>query len=332
MRLLPAALSLLLVAPWQLAWASPLLRNETIEIEKRCSNPCGYQGWLCCNDDQHCSYLSDGEPFCANGAGASEAPTPPPGWPTSTGSPVTPTEGTCRADIGETPCGGRCCEAAAECVNNQCVQASSSAPVPTPGGETPTESPSPTNTGEGGGGGGTEPNSSPSSSSITSGARGSGTDLSGGAIAGIVVGCIAGLFLLGFLLFCMRGRRRGGESVYVEKRRDDRRRYTGYTGDTRDRSYYRTGMAPWRRTWFGTRPSTVVNSGGRRGGSGPGVWASIGVFLAALAVCFGLKRRDDRRRGRRGRRGSVTDTSYTYTTTDYYTNTACKYFLPKSVF
>ena len=349
---LQSALSvlLLLVFQWQSTSASPLLLNETELVKRQCPHPCGYQGWMCCNENQHCSYLSDGEPTCVNGE-ASSSSSSSSSWEyhtttvvetdvaTSTSiwsSLVTPTEAACRADIGETQCGGRCCEAAFECVDNQCVQGSSSAAIPT---AAPTSGPissatasaTPSSSTGAGGGGSTEPNGEGGSSDggVTTSAKGSTNHLSGGAIAGIVVGIVAGLFLLGFCLFCVAGRRRGRrrtrtETVIVEKRRGNRR-YSGGSGGRRYSGggageYYGSGTGPWRRTWFGTRPSTVVDerrrSGSRRHGHG---WAWIGVFFAAIAVCLGLRRRD-----RRNRRDDQSTSSYTYDSNDYYTN-PCEY-------
>lgn len=324
-RILPAVVVLLLMF-LQPTRGNPLQleeneQNEKNDLEKRCANPCGYQGWLCCGSNQVCGTTSDGEAACYD----SQIATTSSYWQyytttylttetdvstvTSTWSSLLtapPAAATCRASIGETVCGDRCCEAAFECVNGECVQGSSSAVYPTPpvlgtssGFSTVTETAAPTTT---------EPFIAPVNSDgvpVTGAKASNNGNLSGGAIAGIVIGSLAGLALLLLLLFlCMRGRRRT-ETTVVEQH------YSHH-------SHGGGGGGIFGRTWFGSRPNRPSRVDEGKTSSGWGSLATIGIILGAIALCLGLRRRE-----RNEKSDYTSTTGYTYDYySDYYTNTA----------
>lgn len=332
-HIIPAAM--LLLARSQLGLASS---NETeVEddynnLEKRCANPCGYGGWLCCSSGQTCGTTSDGQAICLDGAQPQQ---PTSQWQFYTTTYVT-TEtdvmtitstwssllsaatATCRASIGETVCGERCCEAAFECVDGQCVQGSSSAVYPTPpvrgtssGLSIVTETAAVTTTQAFVAPVGTD-------GATLTGAQASSNNggLSGGAIAGIIIGVIAGILLLALLLICMRRRaRRRTDTTYVEEHYSHHSQGGGGAAAAAAAGGRRPG-----RTWFGTRPSRPDDGGGRS--SGLGSLATIGVVLGAIALCLGLRRREQ---SEKSDYTSHTGSSSYYYPSDYYTVTESMY-------
>ncbi|PTU18342.1 hypothetical protein P175DRAFT_0465253 [Aspergillus ochraceoroseus IBT 24754] len=308
-RILQSAASILaLLAQCRLSEATPLEFKETDEngLEKRCDNLCGYYQQLCCASSEVCSTNSAGEAVCvasttSSGSGSWEyytttyvvtetgATTVTSVWSTW----VATTTGSCRADLGETTCGSDCCGAAYVCTNNQCVLGSTSvwatetetatAPVRGTSTSTVTQTVSPTVT------------QGFDAPVTTDGVAAYGVDapdhggLSGGAIAGIVIGTIAGVFLLLLVCacFCCRGiidsllaclgigKRRRTDTTYVEEHY----------------SQHAHGARPEGRTWFGARPS-----GPDQGGEKKSRWsnlATIGIIIGALALCLGLRRKRD---------------------------------------
>lgn len=270
--------------------------TEVFGLEKRCANPCGYQGWLCCKSDESCHYLDDGEPECVKGT------------TTTTGtSQITPApSATCRADIGEISCANRCCEAAFDCVNGECVQGSSSA-NPTEPGRPTSSGPSAT---------ATQPFVSPvgSDGGATRASSSNNNGISGGAIAGIVIGTIAGVIVLAFFLFCMRGRgQNSADSGFVEERYS-RHHYGPPTGAAA--AAFAGRRRPGGRTWYGSGPYER-----RTSSSGMGPLASIGIIIGAIALCLGLRRRHDEHHNEKSDYTSTTaSSSYVYPS-DRYTYT-----------
>ena len=146
--------------------------------------------------------------------------------------------------------------------------------------------------------------------------------LSGGAIAGIVIGTIAGIILLLLICFCCivkagfdgllalfglgnRKNRRSRERVEVVEER-----YSRHGSGTASRRDTHTG-------WFGAggRPARV-DSTRKKKSSGFGGLGAVGAGLLGLAVILGLKRRHDRKE--MVERSDISSSYYT----DSYTGTS----------
>ncbi|KAJ5476423.1 hypothetical protein N7475_002152 [Penicillium sp. IBT 31633x] len=328
--------------------ATPLAYGETIldnKLEKRCENPCGYNDWLCCETGQTCSTNSAQEAVCIDGSGGGS----PQDWQYYTTTYVlTNTDlttitsvwssqiaaatstGTCRVDLGEIKCGTTCCEAAQECVEGQCVAESSSVVVTatgtdagteaTPGvrgtsngASTVTETSAPTTTE-----GFTAPVGTDGADLIGMKAEDNGSELSGGAIAGIVIGSIAGAFLLLLLCACIccKGILDGLFAVLgIGKKR--RRKDTTYIEERH--SHHSHGSRPpppppGRRTWFGAKPVEGSEVSDKKS-----KWGTIAIVLGALALCLGLKRKRERDHDDDKTESSYPSSYYYYS--DYYSGT-----------
>jgi hypothetical protein len=118
-----------------------------------------------------------------------------------------------------------------------------------------------------------------------------GQKLSAGAIAGIVIGVIAGIILLFLILLCCcakgaidgvmglfrGGKKRRTETTYIEERHS-------HHGSSR----------PAGRTWYGGRPTRVDRTDKKKTG-GLGGLATVGAGLGAMALLLGLKRKREQR-------------------------------------
>lgn len=337
-----SALALLHLLP--VAFATPLSPDEsTLEIEqnaleKRCSNPCGYNGWLCCNAADTCITNSANQAQCippstAGGgweyftttyvvtATETDRSTITSVWSSHIATPA-PTPGTCRVDLGQITCGSVCCDAAQECQNGECVGESSSAAASSAaatgeaspgvrgtsnGMSTVTQTAGPTITQ-----GFIAPVGTNGADLIGVKASSSG-GLSGGAIAGIVIGSIAGVILLFLICGCLCFKTALDALLAAIGIRKRRRRDTTYVEERY--SHHSHGSRPrpsGGRTWFGTRPAESEVSEKKSKWSG---WGTVAIILGALALCLGLRRRD--------KQSDDDDaTSYTYPSSyyDYYSD------------
>ena len=288
------------------------------DVRKRCSNPCGYYGQLCCESGQVCFTDSNNQAQCGPG-GATTAATGQ--WEyytttyvqtdlqtvTETFSSYIPTSTvSCSYSLGETPCGNVCCLSGQFCqASGICaavgggssgyysslytvttvVTNTASAPL------RPTSNTLVTVTSVGGVTT-TQPFVTPVStdgSIIVGQSSSSGGGLSGGAIAGIVIGVIIGIILL--LLFCacciFKGLIDGLLAIFGlgprRKRRTEEEVYV-------ERHSHHGGKG--RRTWFGTRPgrTEVVEEKRKKSGLGTAGWLAAGV--GGLALWLGLKRKN----------------------------------------
>ncbi|KGO78563.1 hypothetical protein PITC_067720 [Penicillium italicum] len=355
LSVLPVLLTLALLLNYSLhAAATPFALEANLleenKLEKRCENPCGYNGWLCCEVGQTCTTNSAQEAVCANGGdGGSGGYQYQTTTYTLTNTAVTTvtsvwssqittatSTGTCRVDLGETQCGSICCDAAQECSEGQCVAESSSIVVTatgtgggseatppvrgtTNGATTVTATSAPTTTE-----GFTAPVGTNGADLIGAKARSSG-GLSGGAIAGIVIGSIVGAFLLLLLCacICFKGvldgllaalgigkKRRRQDTTYIEERH----------------SHHSHGSRPpppppppaGRRTWFGAKPAAGGSEVSEKKDSKWG-WGTIAIILGALALCLGLKRKRDRDHDDAKTESSYPSSYYYYS--DYYSGT-----------
>ncbi|CAG8177757.1 unnamed protein product [Penicillium olsonii] len=310
-----------------------------ITIEKRCANPCGYDGWLCCSSGQTCTTNSAKEAVCSDGGGSdsggyqyyttvytlteTDLSTITSVWSSQIAAATS--TGTCRADIGETKCGTRCCEAAQECQDGECVAESSSVAVTatgdgaeaTPGvrgtsdgASTVTATSAPTTTE-----GFTAPVGTDGADLI--GAKASDNDggLSGGAIAGIVIGSIAGAFLLLLICACLccKGMLDGlFAALGIGKRR---KRDTTYVEERHSHHSHGSRPPPPGRTWFGSKPPREGSDVSEKKNS----WGKIAIILGALALCLGLKRHRDKDHDDSKTESSYPSSYYYYS--DYYTGT-----------
>ena len=135
--------------------------------------------------------------------------------------------------------------------------------------------------------------------------------LSGGAIAGIVIGVLAGLFLLLLLCACccfksaldgllsllgLGGKKKRVETTYIEER------HSHHGGGT---------VTGGGRRWFGTRPARVERPPPPKS-SGLGGFGAVAAFLGTLAVLLGLRRKVKRQEDK-SEYGTGSSYSYSYT-------------------
>ena len=309
---------------------------------------CGWSGQLCCTGGQSCTTNSAGQAECVAGSSGgsqlqnansngqwqvfvttyveSELTTVTSTYSSflggNTAAPAA-TAAQCDISMNESPCGSICCAVGQYCaVAGQCAasngqggSSSYGASVMTPAPSTatafirPTSNVATTVTSTGSATT-TVPFQTPSASaSGASSAAGmtsttSTNGLSGGAIAGIVIGVIAAilLLLLLFFCFCVRGilgfgGRKKKRTTYIEER-ESRHHHGASSGGA---------AAGGGRTWFGTRPARVDRPKKKDSGIGGFTW--VAGFLAALALCLGLRRNKKERREKSDYSGS----SYSYT-------------------
>lgn len=144
------------------------------------------------------------------------------------------------------------------------------------------------------------------------------TGLSGGAIAGIVIGVLVGLFLLGLLCFycCLKGLFDGLVALFGGRRRNKRTEVDEYEHYSHHSSRHGGGRGGGGgRTWYGaSKPARVTRRDERRSSNHEGRnMAGVAAGLGALWAILGLKRRQ------KERRNEEKYSEYSYSS-DYYTS------------
>ncbi|KAI0489545.1 hypothetical protein F4859DRAFT_155414 [Xylaria cf. heliscus] len=349
MQLTQPPLPLLTLLFASLAVAVPYPRDSLRDngfgylMPQDCSEYCGTENELCCSGDEAC-YTSAGTPMCTGLAHLLVERDYTTTWtethtytstisswyvPTTTagvgsdGGPCVPPAGS-----GQIACGPICCANWQYCAyEGQCVAnpgfstwtevvttgtyvtTQFSAPYRPTSGPSATQS-SPTGTFASA----TESASSTSPAAVST----ANNSLSGGAIAGIVVGTIAGVILLLLLCFCCIARGLWGVVAGIFGGGKKRRRGSERIEVTEER-YSRHGSAsaaarPSHRTWFGGgggRPSTAASRKEKKSSGGGLGW--LIAAIGAIAILLGLRRSDKRK----GSRPSRSDWSSSYYSDSY---------------
>lgn len=331
-----------------LSLEADLIEYQNTTIERRCANPCGYYGQVCCAAGEACITDSNNQAQCG---GSGQVTTPAAGgngyWQyytstyvetdletrtsvyssfmgaapaqvTTTYCPTSPAQATatgaqanCNWSQGESSCGNICCPQGQYCqVAGQCAGAAgASLSAPL----RPTSSGNVVVTQTSFSTTTTVPFQPPvatgQSAGVTTTSANNSGSLSGGAIAGIVIGVIAAIILLLVLcLFCCF-RAAWDSIVALFGGRRRRRRETTEVYE----SYHRSGGGRrGDRRWYGDRPSRIERSE-RRTGAGLGA-----AGLGGLAAALGFRRnQNDRRRRAVEEKSDVTssfgsDSYYTY--------------------
>jgi len=320
---------------------------------KRCENPCGYYGQLCCLSGESCYTDTSGQAQC----GAASAITQAAGgdWEYYTTTYVqtdlqtvtetfssflgattpTTTALSCSYAQGQTPCGNMCCNSGQYCQQaGMCVavpgssgyysslatvtvtsSASAGAPLrPTTNTVTTT-----TSTGTAAS---TVPYQTPvgTNGAILTGdpqAQSSGGGLSGGAIAGIVIGVIAGIILLLLLCACccFKGLLDGLLAIFGLGPRRRRRREEVEIIEERHHHGHGGAAAAGGRTWYGAQRPTGSHYEEKRKSSGIGGFGKAAIFLGGMAAILGLKRRHDKK-------DNKSESGYSYYDSEYYTSSS----------
>src|ERR1700710_2387470 len=276
------------------------------DVRKRCSNPCGYYGQLCCTSDEVCYTDANDQAQCGPSSAVTTAAAGQWQYYTTTyvqtdlqtvtetfSSYIPTTTLSCSYSLGETPCGNVCCLSGQFCqAQGICAAVGGGSSgyysglytvttVITNTASAPLRPTSNTLVTVTGGATTTQPFATPVStdgSIIVGHSSSSGGGLSGGAIAGIVIGVIAAIILL--ILFCacciFKGLIDGLLAIFGLGPK--RRRRTTEEEVYVERHSHHGGRG--RRTWFGTRParSDVVEEKKRKSsGWGTAGWVAAGL-------------------------------------------------------
>ncbi|KAK5047628.1 hypothetical protein LTR84_006293 [Exophiala bonariae] len=327
---MPSSLSafvttLLLAQPLTATFIPNLLHSleDLQDVRKRCDNPCGYYGQLCCKDGESCYTDSNNQAQCGAGQVVQATTAAAAGdWEyytttyvqtdlktvTATFSSFIPsnTNLNCAYSLGESACDSVCCLSGQFCQSSgMCVAVgggssgyysnlytvttviTNTASVPL----RPTSNTLVTVTT----GTTTRPFETPvgTNGAIIYGPTASSSGgLSGGAIAGIVIGVIAGIILLLLLCACLcfKGLLDGILAIFglgKKRRRTEEEVYV----ERHSHHSGRSGVKNTRRTWFGTRPGRTDRVEEKKS-SGIGRAGWVAATLGGLALILGMKRRN----------------------------------------
>lgn len=322
---------------------TPSLENLQ-DVQKRCSNPCGYYGQLCCNSNEVCYTDANNQAQCGAAAGvASQSAGEVVAYSTSTY--ILTDESTYTTTFYSTMgavatgtscalmCGGSCCGSGYYCNSNtQCAAiGGSSVPYsslytvttyltstanPTAGAPLRPTSSTVTTITQTGSVTTTQPYNTPvGTSGIILGAQSSsGGGLSGGAIAGIVIGVIIGIIILLLICLCCCAKEILESFLGLFGLGSHARRRTEETEVIEEHRHSGGG----RRTWYGAaRPSRrsrtdVVE---KKSGGGWGGLAGVAAALGGLGLLLKLKRdrKDNNEKSSYGYGSEYYSTEYTGT-------------------
>lgn len=302
------------------------LSLQNSSLARRCENPCGYYGQVCCAWNQPCYTDSNNEAQCGAATTAIPAGTsgywqlyttvfietdtekhtttkvyssfiPSPAGPTTPVSTETIVEAKCNWNAGESTCGNICCPAGQYCVvDGQC--SGNTRTVTKTASQTPTPAPPlrPTSSGistitQTFATTTTVPFLAPMSTGQTvnitdTGSTGSSSSLSGGAIAGIVIAVIVGILLLLLLCAFFCFKAIWDSILAIFGLGKHRRRETII-----EESIHRSSRGD--REWYGDRPSRVEKVETKRS-----YWAPMTAGLGGLATALGMKQRNERKKRR----------------------------------
>lgn len=306
--------------PLQLEDQTPSLENLQ-DVEKRCSNPCGYYGQLCCASNELCYTDSNNQAQCGAAAGGSTQTvgevvayststyvlTDESTYTTTFYSTMAPVEtGSSCAIV----CGSSCCGSGYYCNSNtQCAAiGGSSVPYsslytvttyltstanPTAGAPLRPTSSTITTITYTGSATTTQPYETPVGTSgilLGTSSSSSGGGLSGGAIAGIVIGVIAGIIILLLLCLCCCAKGILDTILGIFGLGSHARRRTEETEIIEERRH----SGGRGRTWYGaSRPSRRTDVVEKKSGGGWGGLAGVAAALGGLGLLLKLKRNRD---------------------------------------
>jgi hypothetical protein len=364
MRGSAASLLLLVSSTWNNgALAHPYAKDELHDLgygylmDRDCYQYCGYDNQYCCSSGSTC-YTSAGIAGCsANAGGGVEWYTTTwtetetftstyssyyPAATASAGAACTPPAGS-----GQIACGSICCASWQYCAyENQCsanvgggatggtATATAVTTVITTNGQTiTTQYSAPYRVTSGASATTTTGTGVISSATTTSNgtvvATSTGGNLSPGAIAGIVIGTLAGVVILLAICACfvvrglwhtllgilgLRKKPKRTETI-IEEERYSRR---GSVHSRRDRhdSWYASGA--------GGRPSIVAASRKEKTGGGNSGWLGLGAAAGTLMLLLGLRRDKNRRKASAASKPPRSDYSSTYYSDSYTATTPSK--------
>lgn len=348
-------LAITLIRPVTAGLIPDLLQSleDLQNFAKRCENPCGYYGQLCCASGDTCYTDSLGQAQCSAGGGVAATQVQSPAGTyqyytttyvqtdlttvTSTWSQLiavttaaAPASSSCQYEVGQSPCGNVCCNS-----GQYCQQAGMCVAVPGSSGyysslatvtvtntagaplrPTSNTVTTLTQTGQTGSATTTVPYQTPvgTNGAVLTGAQEESNG--GGLSGGAIAGIVIGVIAGIIILFLICA------CCCFKGLIDGLLGIFGLGGRRRRRTeeveVYEERHHHGGRTWYGAnRPSggTVVEEKKKKD-SGLGGLAKAGLFLGGLAAILGLKRKRDERRD------DKSDSGYSYYDSEYYTSSS----------